>query len=42
MIFAMAFPNLLGCYFLSPVVKKELNEYWADLNAGRLVKTRVS
>ena len=42
MIFAMAFPNLLGCYFLLPVVKKELNEYWADLKAGRLVKTRVS
>ncbi len=42
MIFAMAFPNLLGCYFLLPVVKKELNEYWADLKAGRLVKTRVT
>jgi len=41
MIFAMAFPNLLGCYFLLPVVKKEMNEYWADLKAGRLVKTRV-
>ena len=42
MIFAMAFPNLLGCYFLLPVVKKELNEYWADYKSGRLVKTRVS
>ena len=42
MIFAMAFPNLLGCYFLLPVVKKELNEYWADYKAGRLVKTRAS
>ena len=39
MIFAMAFPNLLGCYFLLPVVKRELNEYWADLKAGRLQKT---
>jgi len=38
MIFAMAFPNLLGCYFLLPVVKRELNEYWADYKAGRLVK----
>ncbi len=38
MIFAMAFPNLLGCYFLMPVVKRELNAYWADLKAGRLVK----
>jgi AGCS family alanine or glycine:cation symporter len=42
MIFAMAFPNLLGCYFLLPVVKKELNEYWADYKSGRLVKTRNS
>jgi AGCS family alanine or glycine:cation symporter len=39
MIFAMAFPNLLGCYFLLPVVKKELNEYWADYKAGKLTKT---
>ena len=42
MIFAMAFPNLLGCYFLLPVVKKELNEYWADYKSGKLVKTRLS
>jgi AGCS family alanine or glycine:cation symporter len=42
MIFAMAFPNLLGCYFLLPVVKRELNEYWADYKSGRLVKTGVS
>jgi AGCS family alanine or glycine:cation symporter len=42
MIFAMAFPNLLGCYFLLPVVKKELNEYWDDYKSGRLVKTKQS
>jgi AGCS family alanine or glycine:cation symporter len=42
MIFAMAFPNLLGCYFLLPVVKKELNEYWDDYKSGRLVKTSGS
>jgi AGCS family alanine or glycine:cation symporter len=41
MIFAMAFPNLLGCYFLLPVVKKELNEYWDDYKSGRLVKTKT-
>lgn len=39
MIFAMAFPNLLGCYFLLPVVKRELNEYWDDYKSGRLIKT---
>jgi AGCS family alanine or glycine:cation symporter len=38
MIFAMAFPNILGLYFLLPVVKKELNEYWDDLKEGRLKK----
>lgn len=42
MIFAMAFPNLLGCYFLLPVVKKELNAYWDDYKSGRLVKTNGS
>ncbi len=38
MIFAMAFPNMLGIYFLMPVVKRELNEYWSDYKAGRLQK----
>jgi AGCS family alanine or glycine:cation symporter len=38
MIFAMAFPNVLGIYFLLPVVRKELDDYWADYRAGRLRK----
>ena len=38
MIFAMAFPNVLGIYFLLPVVKRELDEYWADYKAGTLQK----
>ena len=38
MIFAMAFPNVLGIYFLLPTVKRELNAYWADYKAGRLRK----
>ena len=38
MIFAMAFPNMLGIYFLLPVVKRELNEYWSDYKGGRLQK----
>ncbi len=38
MIFAMAFPNVLGIYFLLPVVKKELDAYWADYKAGKLKK----
>jgi AGCS family alanine or glycine:cation symporter len=40
MIFAMAFPNLLGCYFLLPVVKRELDEYWDDYKSGRLSTNR--
>ncbi len=28
MILAMAFPNLLGIYFLLPVVRREINKYW--------------
>lgn len=38
MIFAMAFPNVLGIYFLLPVVKRELDEYWSDYREGRLKK----
>jgi AGCS family alanine or glycine:cation symporter len=38
MIFAMAFPNVLGIYFLLPVVRRELDEYWANYKAGRLKK----
>ncbi len=38
MIFAMAFPNIIGIYFLLPVVRKELNEYWAEYKAGQLQK----
>jgi len=38
MIFAMAFPNILGLYFLLPVVRRDLDEYWADYKAGRLKK----
>jgi AGCS family alanine or glycine:cation symporter len=38
MIFAMAFPNVLGIYFLLPIVKRELDDYWADYKAGRLKK----
>ncbi len=38
MIFAMAFPNIIGIYFLLPVVRKELNEYWAEYKTGTLQK----
>ncbi len=40
MIFAMAFPNIIGLYFLMPVVKKHLDSYWARYKAGELVSNR--
>jgi len=33
MIFAMVFPNMIGLYFLFPVVKKELNRFLSDIRA---------
>lgn len=36
MILAMAFPNIIGLYFLLPVVKRELNSYWGRYKAGKL------
>ncbi len=36
MILAMAFPNIIGLYFLLPVVNRELNKYWAKYKAGTL------
>ncbi|MFA0962530.1 alanine/glycine:cation symporter family protein [Roseivirga sp. BDSF3-8] len=41
MIFAMSFPNLIGLYVLAPLVKKELNEFVADIN-NKETKEKVS
>ncbi|MBD01372.1 MAG: alanine glycine permease [Crocinitomicaceae bacterium] len=32
MIFAMVFPNMIGLYFLFPVVKKQLSQYLSAIN----------
>ncbi len=40
MILGMAFPNILGLYFLSGKVKRELDEYWAKKKAGQLAVYR--
>ncbi|TDO99468.1 alanine/glycine:cation symporter family protein [Marinomonas balearica] len=37
-IFAMAVVNIIGLYFLMPVVKKELNSYMTRLRAGEFKK----
>lgn len=39
MIFAMSIPNLIGLYFLAPVVKKELNKYMAKIKSGEIKPT---
>lgn len=38
MIFAMAFPNVLGMYFLMPEVKKELSKYISKIKSGEIIR----
>jgi len=33
----MSFPNLLGVFLLSGVVKSQLDRYWAKYTSGELV-----
>jgi AGCS family alanine or glycine:cation symporter len=35
MIFAMVFPNMVGLYFLFPVVKKQLTRYLDAIKAAK-------
>ena len=36
MILAMAFPNLVGLYILAPELKRDMDDYWTRLKAGKL------
>lgn len=36
MIFVMALPNIIGLYLLAPVVKRELNSYFARVRSGEI------
>jgi alanine or glycine:cation symporter, AGCS family len=36
MLLGMSFPNLLGVFLLSGVVKRELDKYWAKYKSGEL------
>lgn len=36
MIFAMAFPNVLGLYLLAPEVRKDLREYFRRIKSGEI------
>ena len=37
MLLSMAFPNLLGCYFLSNEVAADLSNYWQRLTSGEML-----
>ncbi|WP_425100568.1 alanine/glycine:cation symporter family protein [Tropicibacter sp. S64] len=37
-IFAMAVVNIIGLYFLMPIVKAELDSYWSRLKSGEIKK----
>ncbi|WP_395374072.1 alanine/glycine:cation symporter family protein [Marinicella sp. W31] len=36
MVFAMSFPNIIGCYLLTPVVKAELQDFIQKYKAGEI------
>ena len=36
MIFAMALANMLGLYLLAPVIRRELDDYWARVQSGEI------
>jgi len=41
MIFLMSLANILGLYILAPVVKAELDHYWARLQIGDIKKYKL-
>ena len=34
MILSWGFPNIIGCMFLLPLLKRKLNDYWSRYQAG--------
>ena len=40
MIFAMSFPNIIGLYILAPTVRRELDDYFARLDEGKIRRFR--
>jgi AGCS family alanine or glycine:cation symporter len=40
--FLMAVPNVIGLYLLAPVVKREMDSYFARLRAGKIPHSRVA
>lgn len=40
MLFAMAIPNIIGLYLLMPVVKREVDKYWAKVESGEIARVK--
>ncbi|GHG11623.1 alanine glycine permease [Deinococcus piscis] len=40
LLFFMSIPNIIGLYLLTPVVKRELDQYMTDLRSGAIPKYR--
>ena len=38
LVFLIAVPNILGLYFLAPIVKRELDSYFARVKSGEIKK----
>ena len=38
LVFLICVPNIFGLYYLAPVVKKEMKEYFAKIDSGEIVK----
>ena len=38
LVFLICVPNILGMYFLAPIVKRELDDYAGRLKAGKIKK----
>ena len=41
LIYLICIPNIVGLYFLSPVVKKELDDYFAKIKSGEIKNYQV-
>ncbi len=41
LLFIMAIPNLIGVYLLTPIVRREVDRYWGQLQAGHLPSRRA-
>ena len=41
LLFIMAIPNLIGVYLLMPVIRREVDQYWARLQSGQIRSRRA-